>query len=347
VAAASPQPTASRESDEYASLLVTAALSHAELDATLARLTALLAILPVGIWLLAATVGQALVRRSLRPLTAMADQARSTTGPDFEMRLPTGTARDELYDMAAAFNRLLDQLQQAFEGQRHFSAGAAHQLRTPLTVLQGELDVVLRRPRSEDEYRQCLAKLAAVVHEMHQIVESLLLLARTDNAMCPQIEPLELSVWLPHYARRWQHHPRWSDLSIRVVGSPYVLASVPLLTQLLDNLIQNAVYYSPAGTPVLVKAEAVAETVKLAVVDQGMGIPEHERSAIFEPFVRTSRARQSGVEGTGLGLAVAQRIAHAMGGKLECHSGTDNGKGTVFLLSLPSQIQLQVGNPQA
>jgi signal transduction histidine kinase len=334
VTAATPQRADQREFNEHASLLVTVALARTELDATMRRLGMLLGVLPLALGLIAVVTGRAFVRRSLSPLTAMADQARSTVGPDFETRLPTGSARDELYDLAVAFNRLLDQLQQAFERQRNFTGDAAHQLRTPLTILQGELEVAMRRPRTVVEYRECLTKLTFVIEEMRQIVESLLFLARSDkDAVSPHLTLLALCEWIPQYARRWEEHPRANDFSFQTSGRPCIMASVPLLTQLLDNLIQNAMNYSRPGTPVVLDGRAHGQTVELTVHDQGIGVGEGDRRLVFEPFFRTSEARKLHASGSGLGLTVARRIAEVLGGRLDCHSMP--GGGSTFRVELP------------
>jgi heavy metal sensor kinase len=330
-----PKPLAVREPHEYAGIRITVARSQNELAATLRSLAWLVILLPVGVWLLAAAIGRAYVRRALEPLRAMADRARSVKGADFGIRLPVGSSPDELADLGNAFNRLLDELQHSYERQHRFTGDAAHQLRTPLAVLQGQIDVALRRPRSSAEHEQTLRVLSDQVVEFRQIVDSLLFLARAENdATVPEQERLELGGWLRDYVNRWSDHPRRGDLNIETNGSVEATVSRPLLSQLLDNLVSNALKYSQPGTPVVVGLGHSAGSVALSVADRGAGIDPADQAAIFEPFFRSASARREGIAGTGLGLAVASRIATALGGTLRCDSTP--GQGSTFSLTLPS-----------
>lgn len=337
IAAPTPQPESTREFNEYSSLVVTVALSRHPLEATVAELGWLLTGMSLAIWFITAALGRTIVKRSLKPLTEMADRAQSVAGADFSIRLPLRETPDEIRHLGVAFNRLLDQLHQAYERQSQFTGNAAHQLRTPLTVLQGHLDVALLRPRSEREYNDCLHTLAIVVREMTQIVESLLYLARdgVDSSM-PACEPIDLASWLSQYADRWRSHPRWNDLEFQLKQPVDVLATSPLLTQVLDNLLHNGLRYSEKGSSVRMEVDADEHRVIFRVIDRGIGLSHSEAEAIFEPFYRSARARQRGVPGIGLGLTVARQIAHALGGTLECIPGESTG--TLFLLTLPRPL---------
>jgi len=324
-----------RDSDEYNGLVITVARSQAELDANLQRLALLVCLLPVGVWLVAAAVGRWFCARAVQPVLDMAAQVRAMSGNDFRRRLPATNSQDEVAGLGAAFNGLLDQLQQVFEQQRRFTGDAAHQLRTPLAVLLGQVDVALRRPRSTEEYQRTLALLRSETVELQQIVEALLFLARAEeDASLPDLQPLALDDWLPAYLRKWNEHPRHADLTLNVARDSRVLASSSLLSQLLDNLISNALKYSEPDTPVVLSARRNDAQVLLSVEDHGQGIAPEDRQAIFTPFFRSQAARQSGIAGTGLGLAIAARIANAMSGKLECESTP--GVGSTFRLVLPA-----------
>jgi signal transduction histidine kinase len=254
--------------------------------------------------------------------------------------MPVSEGGDELSDLGAAFNSMLDRLQRSFEGQRRFTGDAAHELRTPLTVLLGQIDVSLRKPRSAQEYRETLGLLRHDAVELRQILESLLLLARAEeDALPPETTALQLVEWLPKYLERWNEHPRRGDIRLELNDTAEVTASPPLLNRLFDNLLSNALKYSEAGAPVVVglsRIEASADSgpsARISVADRGQGIAPEDVPHIFDPFFRDRHARTSGVAGAGLGLAIAHRIAAAFHGKLTCES--EPGRGTTFALALP------------
>jgi signal transduction histidine kinase len=335
MAAPRPKPLAQREPHEFASVRVTVARSRADLILAMRRLAVLVCALPALVWLVAAAVGRWFVRQALYPVRDMADSARSMTQADFELRLPVNRSQDELADLGRAFNNLLDQLQSAFDRQRRFTGDAAHQLRNPLAVLQGQLDVARRRRRSTDEYERTLDILIAQTAELRQIVESLLFLARSEgDSAFVDTDLVAMDEWLPQYAARFEGHPRRSDLSVQSDPEADVLISPPLLAQLLDNLLSNAFKYSKPGSLVELSAKRKNDRVTLSVIDHGMGVLPQDRETIFEPFFRSEEARRGGYPGTGLGLSVAARIADVLHAELQCE-GTPGG-GSSFTVSLPA-----------
>jgi signal transduction histidine kinase len=331
MAAPQPKPIAEREPNEYASVRVTVARSQAELVLAMRRVAVLVCILPAAVWLIAAAVGRWFVRHALRPVRGMAASARSMTHADFGLRLPIGSSQDELADLGEAFNQLLEQLQAAFDQQRRFTGDAAHQLRNPLAVLQGQLDVARRRRRTTEEYERTLDVLIAQTAELRQIVESLLYLARSEgDASVPQRELIALDEWLPQYLSRFNDHPRRNDLIFEGGHATCISASVPLLSQLLDNLLSNAFKYSAVGTPIELQITRDQGHVTLAVKDHGIGISAKDRASIFEPFYRSDDARRAGYPGIGLGLSVAAQIAAVLNAEVKCDSIP--GKGSTFFV---------------
>jgi signal transduction histidine kinase len=259
------------------------------------------------------------------------------SGADFRSRLPVIKTRDELADLAAAFNTLLEHRHRAFEQQQRFTGDAAHELRTPLTVLLGQIDVALRRTRTPEEYATTLRVLRDQTVQLQTIVESLLFLARAEeNAILPDAETFSLAAWLPSYMHRWHGHPRGGDINLQIgLGDAgQIKASPALLARLLDNLIENALKYSSPGSPVDVNVTNGDAEVHVEVRDQGRGIAAEDLPAVFHPFFRTRDAREAGIAGTGLGLAIAARIAAACGGRLACTS--DINRGSCFTLRLPA-----------
>ncbi|MBA4019481.1 MAG: sensor histidine kinase [Pirellula sp.] len=340
LAAAQPKPEEERDPLEREGLVVTVGRSPDDLHANLRRLGALSIVVPVAVGIVAALVARALSRRALAPLRRMADQAHDMPGTNPAARLPIPAARDELAELGTAFNALLDRLFESLDKQQRFTGDAAHQLRTPLTGLLGNVEVALRRERSADEYRETLVGVREQAEEMRRMVESLLFLARAEGeAVAPDSQSLVLDQWLPEQLRNWQ--PRHPSTPLQLIGLETaaarseltVRASPALLRQVLENLIDNAVKYGAPDKPVIVALQRLGHDACISVVDQGPGIAEADRAMIFQPFFRSADARRSGAAGTGLGLAVAARIARALGGSLECTSRP--GSGAKFTLKLP------------
>lgn len=335
LAAPHPKPAAERDTREHAELLVTAALSTDELDLTLSQLAMLLIILPSTCWILAAIGGRWYCSKAIEPVRRMSQSARGMTAEDIHTRLPVAQTGDELEDLGRAFNAVLDQVFDAYERQRQFAGDAAHQLRTPLTVLHGQIEVLLRRTRSAVEYTTTLEVLLDQVAEFREVVEALLFLAQPDDKIAARDGlPLHLTEWIGEYREKWGSSPRWTDLTFEAESGLYAQAQPELLKQLLDNLIDNALKYSAAGSPVAVRLRRRDDSVVIEVQDQGRGIAADDLRLIYQPFFRTMAARQSGIAGTGLGLSIVSRIVRVLGGHMDCQSIVDGGSS--FSVSLPA-----------
>lgn len=291
----------------------------------------------VAIWGLAAIASRWLCRRALTPLNKMSEAVKEISTDDLGGRLPVPMTRDELADLAVAFNELLARLQEAFERQRRFTGEASHQLRTPLSAMLGQMEVALRRDRDPEEYRRVLISAVAQAGRLRQIVAALLFLARADaDAQLLGLEVVDLVGWLPNYiAAAWCSNLRYSDLQLEPPekATLTVLAEPTLLGQAIDNLIDNALKYSSPGSPVRVQIGGTVDEAVIAVVDEGTGIAATDMGRVFAPFFRTEDVRRSGVVGLGLGLAVADRIVRTLGGCIEVCS--ESGRGSQFTVRLP------------
>jgi signal transduction histidine kinase len=303
-------------------------------EAEIRWLAAILPLISLGLWALAAAIGRHFARRALVPLTLMAESAR--TMPFDDGRLPSPGTSDELEDFARSFNGLLDRLHVALERQRQFTGQASHQLRTPLAALIAAIEVARRRRRTVEEHERVLDRLLDDAARLWRVVEALLFLARADaEAELPDLERLDLAAWADDHLRRWSGHERAGDLRFEGQdGDPtWTRAHRPLLGQLLDNLLENASKYSEPGTPIVVRAWCEPGAVALSVEDRGCGIPAGDLPRVFEPFYRAESARRLGHPGVGLGLAVARRIAATHGGTID--AGSEPGRGSRFVVRLP------------
>jgi heavy metal sensor kinase len=326
-------PTLAKTSSSL--ILASGALAE-PMEAELRRVALTLAGLSSIIWLLAALVGHRLCRRALLPVTRMARVACSMSAADRDQRLPSPGTDGELDALARAFNGLLERLHEALERQRQFTGDASHQLRTPLAVVLGQIEVALRRDRTAEEYRRTLEDVHGEALRLRQITEALLFMARAENeANRPDLQPIELASWIRDHLRGWSGHARAADLHQDLDAGPpaWVRVHPPLLGQLLENLLDNACKYSAPGTPIHVRLGRDGDSITMTVEDQGAGLSAEEIPHIFEPFYRTAEARRRGQSGVGLGLAIVRRVADVFGGTVEVSS--EPGRGTRLVLRLP------------
>lgn len=330
-----PKKASERSLLEQSQVTIIVARNKASLLGVVRTLGLALIVLPSICWLIAAALGRRFCERALLPVRSMAQNLRMIRAEDTHARLPILETNDELQELATSFNKLLDAVFIAYERQRQFAGDAAHQLRTPLTVLQGQIEVALRRRRPEEEYRQTLSIAQDEVLRLSATVETLLRLARPD-AESPISGMLEVDLhdWLDEYMSKWKDHARGADIRHRCQPQLCCRTRPELLEQILEILLANAVKYSPAGSAINVVGIQEGSCCLLEVVDRGPGIAVEDQAAVFEPFFRTRSARQSGAPGIGLGLALARRIAVSLNARLECVS--QPGCETRFRLRLPS-----------
>src|SRR5262245_27369771 len=190
-------------------------------------LAAALTCLTILVLLIALFASRAVCRRALAPVAEMADAARSMGAADLSDRLPAPNSGDELAELGAAFNGLLDRLGEAFERERRFAGEASHQLRTPLTGLLGQVEVALLRERDSHEYRRVLGTVFEQGGGLKRVVESLLFLARSEaESLLPDREPAELTTWVLQHLERWRDHPRAGDLHFEAAGSEPIRVAI-------------------------------------------------------------------------------------------------------------------------
>jgi heavy metal sensor kinase len=329
---------------KHAALIMTVAVPIDPVQNTLRMLAAALVGLTVAILAVALVASRAVCRQALAPVTRMADAARSMGAADLTERLPQRTSADELADLARAFNGLLDRLGEAFERERRFAGEASHQLRTPLTAFIGQLEVALRRDREPEEYRSVLNGVLNQAGRLRRVVEALLFLARSEaDAHLPGLERIDLAAWVPSRLHTWSDDPRARDLTFETPSGEAPAAIHPdLFGELFNAILDNALKYSEPGTPVVVRVGHDAKEAWVEVEDRGCGIPAAEVPHLFRPFFRSEAARKRGVPGVGLGLAVASRIAAALGGSIGVES--EVGRGSRVRVRLPVAASVASSN---
>ena len=298
-------------------------------DALQREIAGLVALNGVSLAVLLALAGWWAIRQGLTPLTGLsADLERRALH-----RLTPLTARlpRELVPLQAAFNRLFERLNRAAGAQREFLADAAHQLRTPLTSLQTEIELALLEPHDQ-RVNPLLERLRQRVVRSARLAQQLLSLARAEDRSVDVGQRIDLRDIAVESGQDWAHRalPSDVDLGFELAEAP-ALGHAFLLREALENLIHNAVSYAGAGARITVRSGTAAEGPWLEVEDNGPGIPPAERAAAMQRFRRGDKATGTG---SGLGLAIAADIAARHGGRLallDAHSGP----GLRARLSLP------------
>jgi len=328
-------------SDRYHELIFVTAWSVAPVHRILAWLAWSLAGVSLILWWASAFGSRWVCRRALRPVRRMAEAAKRITSDNLGDRLPISKRRDELGELAIAFNDLLARVETSFERQRRFTGEASHQLRTPLTAMLGQMEVALRRERDSEEYRRVLRSAMNQAGRLQGIVEMLLFLARADaESRMPRLKVIDLNEWLlEHLSEMWGTHPRFANLNTQLASEPVRVSVQPaLLGQALFNLVENAFKYSSPDTTVRIRLIRATNAL-IVVEDRGIGIRAEEIPHVFESFFRSEDVRKRGIPGAGLGLAVTERIVKAFGGSLELWS--EAGQGSRFSITLPLEESLQ------
>ncbi len=313
---------------------------------TLAQFGALLAVLSLLATGGAFVVGWRLAGVALRPTYEITVQAEAIRAGTLAERITAHADVQEFSRLVTVLNEMLDRLEGTFEGQRRFIADAGHELRAPLTVLRGEMEVALRRERSTAEYRESIERSHEEVLRMSALVQDLLALARSDaGVLVEQRVELDLSELARRVAGRHRPHAALQGVAVAVTGAAAPLTGDPaVLERTIENLVVNAIRYSPAGGEVRIDVRPADgggpdDMHRLTVSDQGPGVPPDQVPQLFTRFFRGDPARRrggsDGQEGTGLGLAIARAGAEAHGGSLRF---AGNAPGAGFELRLPAYL---------
>lgn len=267
----------------------------------------------------------------LRPLRQLRDTSAGISDTDLSTRIPVD-GEDEIADLGRTFNSMLDRIEEAFATQRRFVDDAGHELRTPITVIRGNLELMGDDPADREA---TIAVVTAELDRMARIVDDLLVLAKSETADFIAPHPMDLGSFVDEIlARATLIADRPWSIGERVEA--VIVADEQRLTQAMLNLVRNAAEHTPAGTPVEIGSALTDDQARLWVRDHGRGIPEHERERLFERFARGARGRRS-TDGAGLGLAIVAAIAEGHGGRVSVDDA--DGGGAVLTIHIPLREQ--------
>ena len=304
--------------------------------ALFARTTRVAASVTALVVLAAAAIASLLWTRWLvRPLEALCGAAGAVARGQYVTRVPVPMYRDELAELAESFNVMAGKIEAQEEARRRFAGDAAHELRTPLSLMSARVEMLSSGIYSAGDEQW--SALRAGIGRMQRLVDDLQTLARLEAGRLElRIEPIDAQVLASRAVTAFEPAARERGICVERTGGPaMVQADVERMDQVLANLVANAIRHSPDGGVVRVGAAAdpAAHAVEIWVEDEGPGIPEADRDRVFERFVRLDDARDRAGGGSGLGLAIAAELVRVHGGRIRVGSGR-NGRGARFSVFL-------------
>ncbi len=288
--------------------------------------------------LLAAIAGGALslrlTRVALKPLDSVVQAARRIGAGELRERLRLHR-RDEIGELAEAFDTMLDRLSEVIVAQRRFVADAAHELRTPLTALGGMVEMLQIGADRGDRatVQRMLDSMEKEIARLGRLVRDLLSLSRLDAEQPMLMAPVELAPLLTEVANETKLLATGQEVGSRIEARPAVLGDGDRLKQALLNLAANALAFTPAGGHIHFELAQRDGTAQLVVSDTGVGIAADLLPRVMDRFVRADPSRSRSTGGSGLGLAIARSIAEAHGGTIRLES--EEGRGTRAVIELP------------
>jgi signal transduction histidine kinase len=293
--------------------------------------------------LISLAVAYLLARSISRPITKLATATAAIARGDYSQRLPV-EGRDELSALTNQFNQMASEVERARRAQRDFVANVSHDLKTPLTSIQGFSQAILDGTITE---RRGYAQAAHIINDealrMSRLVDELLSLTKLENGLISlELHPTDISQLVSQLVAAMQ--PQASSYSVHLAarietgGNAMALADVDRLKQAFGNLIDNALKHTPEGGYVSVEVSSVQQGVQVLVRDTGEGIPPEDLPRVMERFYQVDKARSSGSRSLGLGLAIAREIVHAHRGQISVESRV--GVGTAFRVILPAEAPM-------
>lgn len=284
----------------------------------------------------AGIIGWVLASRALKPVDEITQTARQISAKNLDQRLVVQGPRDEIGRLVETFNEMISRLESSFNRTKQFTADASHELRTPLTILKGETEIALKTEKTVDGLKAVLKSNLEEINHLVDMVKKLLFLSREDAGIRDTpIETVELDKLL---LEKYEQAKRLAEekginMSLAKNDKVSVKGDPHRLRELLLNLIENAVKYTPAGGDVTLTLKGSNGFAKVIVADTGIGISKEDCPHVFERFYRVDKARVRSEGGSGLGLNICKQIVEAHKGVIKLKS--ELGKGSSFIVHLP------------
>lgn len=269
----------------------------------------------------------------LKPIRTLSQEVEKRNATNLEKQIPIPQSADEIQQLTVSFNHMLKQLQHAFELQKQFSADAAHELRTPLAVMQAKLDVFSMSEQRLEDVDSLVASMNQQLDRLNALIEELLWFSRDLPLEERRDVPLDLLI--SDVAEELSCVAEEKQISLTLDGENCVVQGQDnLLERVFYNLIENAIKYSAPSSHVSIRTKHQEKHILVDVIDEGEGIPPEYRELVFEPFFRIDKSRSRLVGGSGLGLAVCKKILERHGASISVLE--HQGGGSIFRVIFPS-----------
>ncbi len=273
-----------------------------------------------------------LADRSIRPIIQIISISNTITSQNLDARIPLPVQKDELFDLATAINALLGRIHKSIDREKQFTSDAAHELKTPLSVLKGTLEVLIRKPRSTEEYNEKINDSIKEIDRLNDITEQLLILARIEHDNFLVLKTIDLDDFIVKITDRFQKdmYSKSIHLHHQTTEAISISTNTKLLAMVIENLLSNAIKYSENNKNIYITTGTQNGKIYCKIQDEGYGIAAEEIQKIFNPFYRAHSLKQKEIKGTGLGLSIVQRACDQMGLKIDMDSKV--GEGTTVTL---------------
>lgn len=275
-----------------------------------------------------------IARKSFKPLNMIIDEANKISATGLSKRIVVEAKdTDEMGRLRDTLNNLLDRINSYINELSNFTDQASHQLMNPLTALKSELDYLLKKERTIDEYRSTIAELKNQTEHMINIVRTLLMITKSSHSIGQSKSVINLSKLIKNDI---QAIFRRNNINYDIENDIYIKGESEKIFMAIQNLLNNAIKYSPDGSEVRLKLYKENSFVKLEVADNGIGIHDSEKQSVFERFYRSETVEKMGIKGYGLGLSLVKAIFDEIGAQI---SISDNKPtGTILTVTIPSII---------
>ena len=274
--------------------------------------------------------------RSIKPVRTIIETSSQITKDNLQTRIPLPQNKDELYVLSENINNLLNRIESAIDREKQFTSDASHELRTPLAVIKGTMEVLIRKPRNQQEYEEKIQFCISEVDRLNHMVDQLLLLARFENQkQNVKQESIYLNALVLDNLIRFSEKSENKKLKIKTQFSEdyYLLSDNYLVSIIISNLISNAIKYSNPNGEIAIELGKTNDVVTFSITDYGVGIAKNDLDKIFNSFYRSDVSNHPEIKGTGLGLSIVKRLCDLL--KLEIAVESKLNQGTKFVLNFP------------